>query len=125
MEPDELRRNGSLASSHRTADVAGQEREAAQHVRPPFHLEGRPAHLPHRVPAEVVVLAPQPVQGTEFPRGRGAHRSMVAARLFKEGPGFPTLHPGGGYRDPVNATARNRHVSADLLETLAPKQLAR
>src|SRR5262245_30116514 len=37
---------------------------------------------------------------------------------------LPTSHPRGDYRDVIDSSQLHRHVSADVLETLSPEQLA-
>src|SRR5262249_18725059 len=51
--------------------------------------------------------------------------TMVFAHAFGERASLPALHPRGRYCHPVYAAALDRHVPADIGETIAAKHLAR
>src|SRR5206468_2340917 len=80
--------------------------------------------LPKRVPPEIEVSAPEPEPRSQAPAGSCAHRPMVMADPFNEGPGFPTLHPRRGHGNPIDPASLDRLVAADFLETPAPEELA-
>src|SRR5262245_42260233 len=56
---------------------------------------------------------------------RRSHRSMVNAEPLGKRPCAPALHPGRQHRHHIDAAVFERLVAADLLETLAAKQLTR
>src|SRR5712691_5562272 len=49
---------------------------------------------------------------------------MVKAGFFEKGPGLPALHPRGGDCDPIDCSAFNRDVAANLFKALPAKKLA-
>src|SRR5580704_1977792 len=55
---------------------------------------------------------------------RSPHRAMMQRHFFGKCPCLPALHPCGYNCNMIDATTLYRHVSANLLETFAPKQLA-
>ena len=49
---------------------------------------------------------------------------MVMADPFEERPGFPTLHPRRGHRNPIDPAILYWHIAADFFEALASEELA-
>src|SRR5208283_3774149 len=54
----------------------------------------------------------------------GSHLPVMHTHLLSKGPGLPSLHPRRDDRNMIDASAPNRHVPANVLEALPPKQLA-
>src|SRR5437899_1241056 len=75
--------------------------------------------------SQVIVLLAEPVAGLQCTGGPGTHRTVMVAHSFHESSRSPTLHPSRRHGNPVDAATPYRHVTADLLEALAPKDLAR
>ena len=54
---------------------------------------------------------------------RGTHGAMVEARSIEEGTRRPASHPSARDGDPIDSSALDRQLTADLLETTAAKKL--
>ena len=115
---------GLSARSKKRPHISGQQEQTADEERPPAHLIGGSQHFPERMTSKSVVL-----DSTSEPRhqqtvlGR-SYAPMVNANLARKGPCLPALHPCSNDRNMIHAPALNRHIAADLFETLAPEQLA-
>src|SRR2546425_4459593 len=53
-----------------------------------------------------------------------SHLPMVERNLIRKCPCLPTFHPRGDDCNMIDTTAFHRHISADLLKTPTPKNLA-
>src|SRR5579872_619562 len=119
MECHQFSRNRTFSPRERSPAISGEERKASNDVGPASRLIKTAEQLPQRMPAEVVVLPSVAEDRLDPARRPGAHRTMVFADAFGERPRLPAFHPRGRYGNPVNAAAFDRHVSADIGETIA------
>src|SRR6185437_4311953 len=120
-----LRRHRSLPAAQSRLDVAREQRESADEIWLLAQLIGTSKKLPQRMPAKDVVesaIAEFCLYRACFGR---ADFAVMQTYLFGKRPRLPALHAGGDDRDMVHSAGLDRDISADILETRSPEQLAR
>src|SRR5690606_30028009 len=123
MKLHQLRGNDPFLAPHPTAQITQHQTRAAQHIGLLGELKPGPEHLPKRMTAQKVVLLPVVETRAQLARPSRSHLPMVIKYPLRVGARRPPLHSGRGHCDPVDASAPDRHVTSDVLEALAPKEL--